>query len=62
MKKAIQQIMTMQSNGELSWDFTFDNETFKSFITTLNKQHPHGTAAAMKLLQNSSYRHTKKNK
>ena len=52
--------MTMQSNGELSWDFTFDNETFKSFITTLNKQHPHGNAAAIKLLQNSDYRHNKK--
>ena len=60
MKKAIQQIMMMQANGELTWDFRFDNETFKSFITTLNKQHPHGNAAAMKLLQNSSYRHNKK--
>lgn len=60
MKKAIQQIMSMQANGELTWDFSFDNETFKSFITTLNKQHPHGNAAAMKLLQNSDYRHNKK--
>ena len=59
MKKAIKNIMDMQSNGDLTWDFKFDNETFKSFITTLNKQHPHGNATAMKLLQDSSYRHTK---
>ena len=60
MKKAIQKIMTMQSENRLDWDFSFDNETFKSFITTLNKQHPHGNEAAMKLIQNSNYRAKKK--
>ena len=60
MKKAIQKIMEMQSENRLDWDFSFDNETFKSFITTLNKQHPHGNETAMKLIQNSSYRAKKK--
>ena len=60
MKKAINQIMKLQSSGELLWDFTFDNETFKSFLTTLNKQHPHGKEAALKLLQDSNYRVKKK--
>jgi len=60
MKKAIQNIMKMQTENRLDWDFSFDNETFKSFITTLNKQHPHGNETAMKLIQNSSYRAKKK--
>ena len=61
MKQAITNIMAMQEN-DLDWDFKFDNETFKSFITTLNRQHPHGNETAQKLLQNSNYRISKKKK
>jgi hypothetical protein len=62
MKKAIQKIMTMQTCHQLDWDFTIDNETFKSFMTTLNKQHPHGMETAKKLLRDASYRHAPDNK
>lgn len=39
--------------------FKFDNETFKSFITTLNVQHPHGKDHAMSLLKSDNYRISK---
>lgn len=60
LKKALKEIIAMQESGEIDWDFKFDNDTFKSFITTLNTQHPHGMETAKKLLQNSNYRVTKK--
>lgn len=60
LKKALTSIIEMQSNGELTWDFSFDNDTFKTFITTLNTSHPHGLETAMKLLKDSNYRASNK--
>lgn len=40
--------------------FKFDNETFKSFVTTLNEQHPHGKTQAMSLIKNHDYRVTQR--
>ncbi len=40
--------------------FKFDNETFKSFVTTLNEQHPHGKDQAMALIKNHDYRVTQR--
>lgn len=59
LKNALKNILDMQAHQELDWEFSFDNETFKSFMTTLNKQHPHGIETAMKLLKNSDYRMAK---
>jgi hypothetical protein len=59
LKKALQNIMQLQSHNCLDWNFEFDNDTFKSFMTALAIQHPHGTDAAMKLLKDSDYRKAK---
>lgn len=61
MQMALNWIMKWQSDEDFlkTLPFTFDNETFKSFMTTLNTQHPHGKDAAMELIRNSNYRISK---
>lgn len=58
MQKALTWIIENQTKEDLlkTLPFKFDNYTFKSFITTLNKQHSHGYATAMKLIKNPNYR------
>lgn len=60
MQKALNWIMENQSTEDLlkTLPFKFDNETFKSFVTTLNKQHNHGYNTAMQLIKNPNYRIT----
>lgn len=60
MQKALNWIMENQTKEDLlkTLPFKFDNETFKSFVTTLNKQHCHGYATAMQLIKNPNYRIT----
>ena len=60
MQKALNWIMENQTKEDLlkTLPFKFDNETFKSFVTTLNKQHCHGYSTAMQLIKNPNYRIT----
>ncbi len=60
MQKALNWIMENQTKEDLlkTLPFKFDNDTFKSFVTTLNKQHCHGYATAMQLIKNPNYRIT----
>lgn len=64
MQKALNWIIENQTKEDLlkTLPFKFDNLTFKSFVTTLNKQHSHGYTTAMKLIKNPNYRITTTNK
>lgn len=64
MQKALNWIMENQNKEDLlkTLPFKFDNETFKSFVTTLNTQHRHGYETAIQLIKNPKYRITMANK
>lgn len=62
LQKSLNWILQYQDQEDFlkTLPFKFDNDTFKSFMTTLNTQHPHGHSAAMELIRNSDYRATRK--
>lgn len=61
LQKALNWILSNQDKEDFlkTLPFKFDNATFKSFMTTLNDNHPHGHAVAMELIRNTDYRSAK---
>ena len=60
MQKALNWLLSEQKNEDFlkTLPFRIDNETFKQFVSTLNKQHPHGRTTAIELIKNHDYRIT----
>ena len=58
LQKALNWLLSEQKNEDFlkTLPFAITNETFKTFISTLHKQHPHGKATAMELIKNRNYR------
>lgn len=64
MQMALHWMLQYQNEEDLLkvLPFKIDNETFKSFVTTLHTQHPQGKEHALSLIHNKDYRKCKDSK
>ena len=55
LQNAFKNIIALQRNNYIDWNFLLDNISFKDFMNTLKETHSHGMETAFKLLQDPNY-------